>query len=350
MTRFIVFGFTVLSLCLASCASMEESIEALRAIHKPHPNDSILVDRARYGMSMTYAQKIDDEEIEDPVDFCLSHIEVIAESNLESAIKKYIAVHTLALVACRSPAVKVRLSAVRSIRSLYENPPIDYRLDAQSDEPDRFEEQYKRMLELFHEGRVTDRPPEAWENEILPLLVYFQNHKPTRFDLWWQVVDDLFAQAPIETFDEETLGTYEEAARILNAQLTLITAHLAKLDPDEQVRQEAIELFFLFPWDTVRFYLPDWVDYLQSPPHRIKIMTLVREKQDRPTAIDLTIVSLANKVLLRYMSAGELYHAILLLQTFTGTQEKEPDFWAKWCKQYLLEHAGDAGKPGPDSE
>lgn len=328
-----------LFLFLASCTSLDESIDALWEIHSPHDKDSILVER-KYGRFLTYTDTIGEKTINDPVDFCLEHIEDIADASLSREITRFKAIHALSLSALRSPAAKVRCSAVRSMRKIYSEQVTRYQRSVQATEPDLYAEKYGRMVEIFNSKRIPESAPDVWMDEYLPLLQYFTIHRPIRLDYLWQVISELFKHVPVADLDDPMIEAFNEAALRLGTQLTLLTVHQAQMDPDAQVRQEAIDLFFLFPWETVRFYLPEWADYLQAPSHQIKIMDHILDKKDRPDTIDVAVVSVARKVLLNSINAGEHFHAIRLLQTLTGKKEAERDFWIDWCKQFVLEHAG----------
>jgi hypothetical protein len=327
-----------------ACASDWTAVSALEAVHKERSPQAVQVDQARYAGFLEYATTFDEDELEDPVDFCLDYIEELVDEEYAFETAKFEPVYVLCVLARRSPSKLVRTRSLRALRELYGDGTIPYELNTVRPRPEDLESHALRLIALVEEGEDPEARFTVWQQFVISEVEYLASQSAGLNDAAWNVLRRTSALVDARRIDADLLPDLEAAFRHLGQQIVFLAVHDAMVDPEEVVRQEAVALFFLFPWDAIDRSLSLSLErnlYLKAPIQKILVLDRIKEKADRPEILDLKVMNYIIESLRYQAHAGVVHHGVQLLKRITGLEENDPGFWLIWWDEYLLEHADD---------
>ncbi|MHC4941838.1 MAG: hypothetical protein ACYTG7_02350 [Planctomycetota bacterium] len=333
-----------LGLLFVSCASDWTAVSALEEVHKERSPQAVQVDQARYAGFLEYATIFDEDELEDPVAFCLDHIEDLAEEEYAYETEKFEPVFVLCVMARRSPSKLVRTRSLRALCDLAGHRIIPYEMHTTSPAPEDVEAHLLRLNALLEEGEDQTARFTVWQQFVLTEMQFFGSLAMGHTDAVWNVMRKASSTIDADRFDADLQPDLEAAFQHLSQHIVFLAVHDAMVDPEEVVRQEAIILFFLFPWDAINKSLSLSLErnlYLKAPLHKILVLEMIKDKKDRPEKLDLKVMNYIIESLRYQAHAGVVNHGVQLLKEITGLEENDPGFWLIWWDEYLLEHADD---------
>jgi hypothetical protein len=331
--------------CLAvSCASYQESLVALEVVHREPAMPPGGGENPMHSTFMEYADMVGEEVIDEPIEYCLDNISVIKDHSYGSEVEKNTALFVLDLTARRSPSQVVRSASVRAVRLLYTEDMEEYDPPTVEPEPEPFQKNMEQLRLLFNKGAPPDgRTPEE-EAEYVALIDYLGVLALDPQGAVWKEARWIFLELARNEESDEAEEAFESAARRLNDRAAFRLSFIGLIDPAEVVRQEAIDLFFLFPWDYIKPLMAASIDrnqYLKAPTHSIHILMKLKLVAKDPETLGTAALGYAVKTATQSANPGAVFHAKALLKQVTGLDEDNPGFWINWWAEYLPEHAGE---------
>jgi hypothetical protein len=292
---------------------------------------------------LEYTAVVSGDEIDAPVDFCLSAIEELEEEGYDDGIEKAPMTYILCLTASRSPSKLVRARAMRALRKIFLLQASEFRpLKAEAALED-FKDNLEKLALLFRDRIAPARvDADGWET-YLTLVRYFGFAGVYRARWAREALKVVGRTQPFGAPDPSYLETYRETVEALNLQAFYLTAVEGLLDRETIVRTEAIESLFIFPWNAVRRPLLENLEYnrlLLDPVHRIHLTRKLKAAAYRLETIEREILKYVVGGL-AYSHAGVLHHSIDFLKNATGIATDDPGFWQDWWEDYVVKHAGD---------
>jgi len=345
----------LLPFLIISCASYHESAGALRDIHKtPVIDSSLSKDNVQLNF-MEYAPSIEidgySEEIEDPVGFCFDCLEDLTDYDFSDEFDKSCCVCILSMTSIKSPSMLVRARALQTLRTYFkEEDTAQLIIKRKLVDEQEFENNLQNLL-ILHDKIAPDKGLNPEEKQFyLSLLRYFgSSGYLLRAGTSWKTLTAL-CSCNLTALDEDLKAAWNETLKQLNIQTFYNTVIDSFKDPEHLVRQTAISLFFLFPFNLTRpdlegalqynFYMMSTEKY---PMHRIQIIQELMARVKNPEELGLKLIgSIASN--LGYSHSGVAHHATQLLSKITLIDNDDPLFWGAWWKEYLLKHADRSNK------
>lgn len=344
MNKYLLILLLAVSSLAVSCASYQDSLVALEVVHREPAMPPGGGDNPMQTSFMEYAGRIGDEVIDEPIEYCIDQIEVLKDYSYGSEVEKNTALFVLDMTARRSPSQVVRAAAVRAVHLIYTAAMEAYSPPTVKPESDAFQKNMESLRQLYGKGAPPDGRTLLEEEEYLALIEYLSVLALDPQGEVWTEARWVFLELARNEESEEAEEAFETAARRLNDRAVFRLSFTALLDPAEVVRQEAIELFFFFPWEYVRSLMAASLDrnlYLMSPAHSIHILMKLKLVAKDPETLGTAALGYAVLTATRSANPGAVFHAKELLKQVTGLNEDNPGFWTNWWQEYLPEHAGE---------
>jgi hypothetical protein len=326
-----------------SCASYKESVQALESIHQEPAAGPEAPSTAGREPFMQYAPLVGDEEVDDPVDFCLSAVEELEEHDYEDSLERAPAVHVLGLAALRSPSMLVRARSLRALPKILRQEAAGYRPFPAMAAPEDYRANLERLHEILQDRIMPGTMAgEDWE-DYRSRIRYFGFAGVNRAAWAMEALGGLSRAEPFGARDPALSAIHREVVEALNLQAFFLAALEGLMDRESVVRTEAIEGLFVFPWESVRGPLAEHLEYnrlLAAPEHRILIVRRLKALADRPETLGVKILGPVVQNL-EYTHPGVLYHTVALLGQVTGIESDDPGIFKDWWEDYLPKHAGE---------